>query len=1131
MNTFRKTTFRATLIAATLAALPLGANAAGLGRISVLSALGQPLRAEIELTATADELATMTAGIAPASAFKEASIAFSPVLGSVNMTVERRGKRSIVRLISVQPVNDPFLDVLVELSWASGRLLREYTFLLDPPGMPAPAASAGVTTAPVSEPPRAAAPRPIGGQARAQAASQPPAQSTGSTTYRVRRGDTLNKIAAQHKPAGVSIDQMLISLYRENREAFIDDNINRLKAGVILNVPDAQQAGDVPNTEAREQVVAHAADFAAYRRRVATRVAQTAPAKEADTDQRSGGRITPLIEEAAKPEEASKDQVKISRTESSATASATDDAAATRDTSSSRLQALEEDLVARDKALQEANERLAMLEKNISELQQLVEMKNANLAVLQQQAAPATPAAPDAPAPVTEAPVDQAPAAETPAAEEKPAEMAAPAPETAEPAEPATSAAEQDALDKELKDLIGAAESDTPESAETSEATEPPAAAEAPPAAATTPEPEAKPAWAEPTPAPVATPSFLDELVNNPNALYGGGAALALLLGYGLYRSRKSRAGAPEASVMASDMPSEQNSVFGVTGGQSVDTGSSSLIQTDFSQSGLSAIDADEGVDPVAEADVYMAYGRDAQAEEILLDATKADPTRTAIHLKLLEVYAQRKNLQQFETTATELYSVSGGKGDDWEKAVEMGRKLDPDNPLFLKKPVAVDAPPKTDAATPATSEAKPAPAAKDGFTAPDSAGGAVAAAGALAGGAAAVAASDAADKAGKTATGDAAKPAGDAAKADKPATSTEDQNDGAFDEPLDFAGAVPSADAPSPSQLKDTWAIPGELKEFTDSDHDDPAVAPEVPKKSADAAKPDIDAADLDFDLDESGEAKTDRAGEAAKTAAAQVDAEGFDATDSALEFDLDLSDASDKSLAETRVNSASEDSLAETQVEGIDDINLSSTEAGDSSGIDFQSVLNDAEATDAKSADEKKGADDVAMVDLEKTNLDSSLLDFDLELDDAEGGDGAGGMLETSLDLSDISLDLDDGDADDTEVSKPDIADVPDLPSFKEPVVSAEDKKAAAAKDSDDDMMDSLSKSVVTSLTDSRSVPDAIGDSAPDEEVDTKLELARAYEEMGDGEGARELLDEVVRDGNDAQKAQAKSILERLG
>jgi pilus assembly protein FimV len=82
-------------------------------------------------------------------------------------------------------------------------------------------------------------------------------------------------------------------------------------------------------------------------------------------------------------------------------------------------------------------------------------------------------------------------------------------------------------------------------------------------------------------------------------------------------------------------------------GGQSVDT-SNSLGQTDFSQAGPGSIDTDE-VDPVAEADVYMAYGRDAQAEEILLEAKQKDPRRFAIHLKLLEIYLSRKDVKPFD--------------------------------------------------------------------------------------------------------------------------------------------------------------------------------------------------------------------------------------------------------------------------------------------------------------------------------------------------------------------------------------------------------------------------------------------------------------------------------------------------
>ena len=1077
MTTFKKTSLRASLIAATLAALPLGVNAAGLGRITVLSALGQPLRAEIELTATAAELKSMTAAVAPVSAFKDASIAYAPALGSVRMTVEQRGGRSFVRLNSSKPVNDPFLDVLVELTWSSGRLLREYTFLLDPPDMPAPAASSVVGSIPVAQP-RASAARPIRGGA-----------ASGGGEYRVRRGDTLSKIARENKPAAVSVDQMLVALYQANREAFIDDNINRLRAGVILNVPDAQTVSAVSSSEARQQVIAHATDFNAYRRRVAARVADSAPAEVAAPSQSSAGKITAKVEEPAADAVASKDQVRISKTESVEGAPAD---TAGPDAAARRLAALEEDLVARDKALSEANERLASLEKNIAELQRLIELKNENLASLQQQAqAPAAPQVAPAPMPAPAAP---------------PAEADAP-----------VSAAEQDALDKELKDLVAAPDAAP---APALPAPAPPPAAEAP----VPPEPKPAPPPPPPMPAPIEQPSFAESLMEDPTTLYGGGAALALLLGYGLYRSRqRAPAGkSPEETAMASIFPPDQNSVFGETGGQSVDTGSSSLIQTDFSQSGLSAIDADEGVDPVAEADVYMAYGRDAQAEEILLDAMKADPSRTAVHLKLLEIYAQRKNLQQFETTATELYTVTGGNGEAWEKAVEMGRKLDPDNPLF-SRPALAEEDSKSDAS---------------GFTAPDAPSESLAAAGAALAGVAATAAaaavSDASDEAEtpEPEIAPAAEAPAETPAPDDDAMSSTSETSLDFGEPLDFSNSIPTAEEPSPSQLKDTWAIPGDLNQFTDSDLE--SVANGELERTAEADDS-LDAGDLDFNLD-LDEAPDDAADTPDAAAPADADADEieidlpFDAGDSSLEFNLDLSEpppGGDATLAETRVN-------------GLDPVaNLEATDAGTSSGIDFQSVLTDPEATDTGLPAVDASADDgdgVAVVDLEKTNFDGSLLDFDFELDETSGGaEQSSDMMATSLDLSDINLDLEGGD-DAAPVAEPapepapaddvlaDIA-LPDV----EATNSSDDAVAPPVAD-EDTMMASLTKSVVTSLTDSRSMPDMPQEDELNQEVDTKLELARAYEEMGDAEGARELLEEVLRDGDEAQQEQARGVLARL-
>ena len=159
------------------------------------------------------------------------------------------------------------------------------------------------------------------------------------------------------------------------------------------------------------------------------------------------------------------------------------------------------------------------------------------------------------------------------------------------------------------------------------------------------------------------------------------------------------------------------STVFGSTGGGVVNTGENSLA-TDFSREGLGNIDTDE-VDPIAEAEVYLAYGRDAQAEEILKDALRKDPQRQEIYLKLLEIHAQHNKPSAFETVAAELYSVSKGQGETWQKAVTLGRQLDPNNPMFGEGAAAAAAPPPPPrAARPPAESRKPERHPKRGRTA-----------------------------------------------------------------------------------------------------------------------------------------------------------------------------------------------------------------------------------------------------------------------------------------------------------------------------------------------------------------------------------------------------------------------------
>ena len=116
----------------------------------------------------------------------------------------------------------------------------------------------------------------------------------------------------------------------------------------------------------------------------------------------------------------------------------------------------------------------------------------------------------------------------------------------------------------------------------------------------------------------------------------------------------------------------QPDSFFGASGGQRIDTrdagGSSSSMTYSLSQ-----LDAIGDVDPVAEADVYLAYGRDLQAEEILKEAMRSNPERLAIRTKLLEVYAKRRDIKGFELLATQLYALTRGEGEDWAKAQELG--------------------------------------------------------------------------------------------------------------------------------------------------------------------------------------------------------------------------------------------------------------------------------------------------------------------------------------------------------------------------------------------------------------------------------------------------------------------------
>ncbi len=628
-------TFHLKTISAAIATALLfsNASAAGLGKLAVLSSLGQPLRAEIELTSVSkDEVGALTAKLASGEAFRQANIDYSPALMSLRFSVEQRGDRQFVRVSSAQPLNEPFVDMLLELAGPNGRLIREYTFLLDPPDLrtaqsaqvaPAPATSAAAE--PQSAPQYQPTPQPIPApSAKAQEDVAPKARpalrrateaggAAHAGEYRVRNGDTLARIAGQVNPGGVSLDQMLVALYQQNPGAFVGQNMNRLKAGQILTVPSAETARSMSSGEAHGIVVAQAADFNNYRSRLAGQVAKSTAPKSAQDKQTAGGKITAKVEEKPTPATESKDKLKLSNATAAPGANAGKPATAPT----------AEDKIAKDKAIAEANSRVKELEKNVTELQKLLEVKNKTLADQQKQASAAK----------TETKPEAAPA-------KAPAPAAAPAP------------AEQPKAE---------------------------APAPAAPAASVPPKPVAKPKPVAPPPPP-PEPGFFDSLMDNPFMLPGVGALLVALGALGIYRARRQKQNKPFDDSIITDSSLKANSLFGSTGGQSVDT-NNSVFNSSFSPS-ASQLDSNE-VDPVAEADVYIAYGRDAQAEEILKEALRTQPDRHAVRVKLLEIYSNRKDLRAFEVLATELYGLTKGQGDEWAQAASMGLAIDPNNPLY----------------------------------------------------------------------------------------------------------------------------------------------------------------------------------------------------------------------------------------------------------------------------------------------------------------------------------------------------------------------------------------------------------------------------------------------------------------
>lgn len=650
---------RSSLVLASLMALPSVSFALGLGDIRLLSPLNAPLDAEIELVdVTPEEMQTLKAQIAPRETFTRYGLEWPVFLSSVQVKTTRGADgRQVIKLKSTDTITEPFITLLVEVKWARGVLVREYTMLLDPPvytpgqspsnNAPVAAPTAGTGAhegsiaragqVPPSQDTSSISPNPPDQSAGAPSPS--PSRATGAgagstanaasgSSHVVKRGETLSSIASSASGSAANSAQTrswMLAIYQANPAAF-DKNMNLLRSGAVLRIPESSDASAISPSEANGEI---RRQYAAWRSSAAA--AGSSPSAEP-------GHLR-LV-----------------------TPTASDSAGGSG---------------AETKALQG---RVKELESQLSESKRLLEMRNAELAQLQSRLAGAGKATP-APAP-------------TPPVAAAPPPTATPTP--APPEQPP------------------AAQAETP-------AATPPAALEPAPSAEPTPTPAAaedstRAHRPRPTPAaPVESSGIFDTLKDYWWAIGLLIVALAGFFGMRAWRSRRQSefddslgrlavagaasmdrgfaaggdtspvrpltAATDDGAFLVEESGTHERPRF--PGGAAPTATAARHVSSDETISSETAINLDQG-DPLAEADFHMAYGLYDQAADLIRIAISREPNRRDLKLKLLEVFFVWGNKEQFLQSARELADTRAQAAPgEWEKIVIMGKQLAPEDPLF----------------------------------------------------------------------------------------------------------------------------------------------------------------------------------------------------------------------------------------------------------------------------------------------------------------------------------------------------------------------------------------------------------------------------------------------------------------
>lgn len=620
------------------------ALALGVGNINLRSALNQPLDAEIELLQVRDLTTNeILPTLASPDEFGRAGIERAYFLTDLTFTPEvRPDGRAVIRVTSSRPVREPFLNFLMEVRWPSGRVLREFTLLLDPPlyqpgpvAASTPPASSQSSSRPAPAPAQQAAPsrpQPPAAAARPEtsAAASAPAESG---QLRTSRSDTLWEIALENRPQGASVHQTMLAIQDLNPQAFLNGNINTMLADQTLTMPDAAQARSRSQAEAIDQVAQQTATWQGNRQTAAAQPAQ----RQLDARERA----------TAAPAPATTDNGDALRLVAGSDEQGTGEAAGAQGEGPLRdaLDRTKEQLDSAESEKAELNERLADVQGQLETLQRLLALKDTQLAALQDQLG-------------TEAAPDQSAAAVAPDA---------PAPEGTTETQSEDEAAEPELISEEApqpividSELASNTEGVAPEAAEAE--AEPAQTAETAPIA---PAPVA-PASIEPeqtatVAAPAAQPAAAQEeggieamlqrfLQNQTLVLVAGAVALLILLLILMSIARRNARREAEMNdsfiAGSADDDSQQGSDFNVAlAGFDEPADEQSIAQ-----------------DPVTEADALVAYGKLDEASEVLSQAIDQQPERADLRLKLMEVKALQQDQHGYVEQAEALHAQGGAE-------------------------------------------------------------------------------------------------------------------------------------------------------------------------------------------------------------------------------------------------------------------------------------------------------------------------------------------------------------------------------------------------------------------------------------------------------------------------------------